>query len=171
MPADRCDGLTGSKHVQCRADARALDKRCGGPSPRKTAECTAYAAREEESAESVAKGKASRADEKKEKAEAKKTAAKTKGRSAERYWVQVAGGRNKGDLPKAWAKLKAKSPALLGRRAVYTAPTGSTNRLLVGPFDTRDDARDLINKLKAAGLSTFPWTSQAGEDVDKLAAK
>src|SRR3546814_8229256 len=41
--ADPCAGLSGARAVQCRADTRALDRRCGGPNPQKTAECLAYA--------------------------------------------------------------------------------------------------------------------------------
>lgn len=156
---DACDDLTGSKRVQCKADARALERRCGGPSPQKTAECRAYAARGEDDA-ALAKGKKPKTETRADKRKA-----------AERYWVQVASGRNKGDLPKEWSRLKVRSSALLGKRKPYTAPVGTTNRLVVGPFDSSADAREFVNKLQAAGISSFPWTSDAGEDVERLDAK
>lgn len=160
-----CEGLIGSKAVQCRADARALERRCGGPNPQKTAECQAYAARREEAAagnrtteEAKSKTKAG-------------TKAKAKVKAPERNWVQLAGGRNKNDFPKEWARLKSKSPALLRKQAPYLASAGATYRLLVGPFDSSVSAREFINKLNAAGISSFPWTSAAGEDVEKMAVK
>lgn len=163
-PLDECEELTGSKRVQCRADARAIERRCGGASPQKTAECKAYVeSRAEAPADKgTAKGKKAKADEDKPKA---------RGKVPERYWVQVASGRNRNDLPKAWTAVKAKSRALLGKRVPYTVPVGNTNRLLIGPFDSTSDARDLVNKLGAAGVSSFPWTSEAGEEVDRLAVK
>lgn len=152
---DACAGLDGGKAVQCRADAKALDRRCGGTHAQKTAECLAYAE--------------TRATAKKDSDKPKAGRAKT--RSPERYWVQVASGKNKGDLPRAWAGVKTKAPALLGKRTPYTAPVGATNRLLVGPFEDGADARAFVNKLNAAGVSSFPWTSDPGEDVEKIAVK
>lgn len=157
-PVDACAGLSRTKAAQCKADARALERRCGGANPQKTAECNAYA-EQRESASAPKKGG-------KDKPEAKARAT-----SKERYWVQVASGRNKGDLPKEWSRLKAKASSLLARRTPYVADGPGTNRLLIGPFDSLSDARDVVNKLDGAGVSTFPWTSAAGEDVDKLAAK
>lgn len=165
-----CEGLTGSKGVQCRADARALERRCGGANPQKTAECQAYSARREAAVSEgrTAEGKAKAKDSAKVK-DGPKTKAKEK--ASERYWVQIAGGRNKNDFAKEWARLKAKSPALLRRQAPYLASSGATFRLLVGPFDSSPAAREFINKLNAAGISSFPWTSAAGEDVEKMVVK
>lgn len=155
-PLDACEGLAGSKAVQCKANARALEKRCGGARPQKTAECDAYAERfgAVEGAKPEKNGKGA--------------TAKTK--LAGRYWVQVASGRNRTDLPKEWAKLKARH-ALLGKHAPYVAPGPGTNRLVIGPFDSAADARDLVNRLSSAGLPTFPWTSGPGDDVSRLATK
>ena len=159
-PLDACEQLKGAKAVQCKADARMLEKRCGGARPQKTAECDAYAERYGGQANGAAARKDGKAADRKPE----------KGKARERFWVQVAGGRNRADLPKEWAKLKAKY-SLLARRAPYVAEGRGTNRLVIGPFDSAADARDLVNKLSAAGLPTFPWTSEAGDDVVKMSAK
>jgi len=87
----------------------------------------------------------------------------------ERYWVQVAGGANRADLNKAWAKLKS-GPAgsVLKGRSASTSPLKATNRLLVGPFADKDEAQGFINKLAAQGTSSFHFVSAAGQKVDKL---
>ena len=100
------------------------------------------------------------------------TKADAKGKSApERYWVQVAGGANKGDLPKAYAKLKEKSPKLFAGRSAWTAPLRATNRLLVGPFKTLGEAQAFVNQAGKESVSAFAYTSPAGQDVEKLAVK
>ncbi len=67
----------------------------------------------------------------KEAAEAKKLARA----NPSRIWVQVAGGANEDDLPKAWAAAKAKAPALAGKSG-WKTPLRATNRVLTGPFKT-----------------------------------
>ncbi len=113
----------------------------------------------------------------------KKTAAKAKpderkgesakpstGDAAERVWVQVAGGATKADLPKAWATLKGKAPPLAKGQGTVTTPLRFTNRLLVGPFKTADDAQAYVNRMSKSGLSGFVFTSAKGQEVEKLPA-
>jgi hypothetical protein len=85
--------------------------------------------------------------------------------------VQVAGGAQKGALPREFARLKAKAPKLLGSRTAWTTPLNATNRLLVGPFAGSKEAQAFVNQLKAADLSGFAWTSAAGQKIEKLPAK
>jgi hypothetical protein len=101
--------------------------------------------------------------------DAKTKDAKAKG--SERYWVQVAGGANKADLPKAFAKLKEKSPKLFAGRSAWTTPLRATNRLLVGPFKTSAEAQEFVNTAGKEKLSAFTYASPAGQDVEKLPAK
>jgi hypothetical protein len=82
----------------------------------------------------------------------------------ERVWVQVAGGANKSDLPKAWAGVKAKAPDLLKGKTASTTKLRATNRLLVGPFKSRDEAQALVNKLPGA----FIVTTDEGQAVERL---
>ena len=87
-----------------------------------------------------------------------------------RIWVQVAGGANEGDLPKAWRAVQAKAPALAGKSG-YSTPLRATNRVLTGPFKTEAEARAAVNQLAKQGVSAFTFTSEAGQDVKKLGTK
>lgn len=141
------------------------------PAPRKEASKPAEKAAKP-SAEKVVKP----AVEKSAKAAAEKSAKKAKVGPAKhkepsRIWVQVAGGANKHDLPRAYAKLKDKAPKLLGGRTPWTTPLRATNRLLVGPFKTEKEAREFVNQLAKADLGAFSWTSPEGQEVEKLSAK
>lgn len=88
-------------------------------------------------------------------------------RDPARTWVQVAGGANKADLPKAYRALGAKAAALKGR-AAWTTPLRATNRLLVGPFKTDDEAQAFVNTLAKQGLSAFVWASEPGQKIEQL---
>ena len=81
--------------------------------------------------------------------------------------MQVAGGANKADLPKAYRALGAKAAALKGRSA-WTTPLRATNRLLVGPFKTDDEAQAFVNTLAKQGLSAFVWASEPGQKIEQL---
>jgi hypothetical protein len=84
--------------------------------------------------------------------------------------VQVAGGANVADLPKAWNALTAKNPALKKRQA-WTTPLRFTNRLLTGPFASSAEAQAYVNTLGKDGLSAFAFQSEAGQKVTRLPAK
>ena len=88
----------------------------------------------------------------------------------ERIWVQVSGGASEGDLPRAYAAVKAKAPAVFGSRAGWTTPLRATNRVLAGPFKTDAEARKFVNDLKKEGVSAFTFTSDAGQPVKKLSS-
>jgi tetratricopeptide (TPR) repeat protein len=114
---------------------------------------------------------AARATEGKDALDSKAKAKPAKAKTAERYWVQVASGANKGDLDRAWNNVSAKAPKLLAGKATYTAPWRASNRLLIGPFKTEDEAQAQVNKLAKAGVSGIQFTTRAGVDVEKVAAK
>lgn len=103
------------------------------------------------------------------KADPKKAEPK-KGAEPARWWVQVAGGANVADLPKAWNALTAKNPALKKRQA-WTTPLRFTNRLLTGPFASSAEAQAYVNTLGKDGLSAFAFQSEAGQKVTRLLAK
>ena len=103
----------------------------------------------------------------KEEAEEKKRARA----NPERIWVQVAGGANEDDLPKAWAATRAKAPELFAARKGYKTPFRATHRVLTGPFKTDAEARAFVNQLAKKGVSAFPVTSDAGQAVTRLDAK
>ena len=85
-----------------------------------------------------------------------------------RHWVQVAGGANKGDLPKVWDKLVKQAPAQFRGKRGWTTPLRATNRLLAGPFATAREAQAFVNELGKAGLSGFAWQSEAGQKIERL---
>ena len=100
---------------------------------------------------------------------ADKAAAEKKAARAEpaRYWVQVAGGANKGDLDRAWSDVQKKAPALAGKKA-YTTPLRATNRVVTGPFKTEAEARAMVNTLAKQGVSAFTFASEAGQKMTRL---
>jgi hypothetical protein len=88
-----------------------------------------------------------------------------------RIWVQVAGGAYEGDLPKAWAKVKAKAPDAFKGKTGWTTPLRATNRVLAGPFKSDDAAQDFVNQLAKKGIHAFAFTSDKGQKIDKLPTK
>jgi hypothetical protein len=137
----------------------------------KTVEVAALTPAEKRAADRKARAEKQAAADKK--AAAEKLAAEKKAARAnpERIWVQVASGANVRDLGRAWTAAKAKSPALLGKRPGYTTDFKATNRVLTGPFKTDAEARAFVNKLAKEGVSSFAFTSDAGQQVDRLPAK
>lgn len=88
-----------------------------------------------------------------------------------RIWVQLAAAQNKSAFPGEFRRLKAKAPKLLADQSAWTAPLGATNRLLIGPFKTAKEAKDLVNELAKVQISSYSWTSEAGQAVTKIPAK
>jgi Flp pilus assembly protein TadD len=97
-----------------------------------------------------------------------KSAKKGKDKNPERYWVQVATGAYKPDLGKAWDKLKERYPAMLKRRSAWTTPMNRTNRVLIGPFKSSDEAQAFVNKAAGSGFATSRFTSPAGQAVEPI---
>jgi tetratricopeptide (TPR) repeat protein len=94
-----------------------------------------------------------------------------KPKAASRFWVQVAGGADRDALVDDYARLKRKAPKLLGTRTAWTTPLNATNRLLVGPFKSEEEAQDFVNSLAELHLSAFTWKSPAGQEIVKLSGK
>ena len=149
--------------LQAAADKRAADRKAAADkkaaAAKKLADDKAAAAKKAATEKKLAEAK--------EAAEEKKLARA----NPERIWVQVAGGAYVGDLPKAYAGVKAKAPAAFGSRGAWTTPLRATNRVLIGPFKTDAEARAQVNTLAKAGVSAFTFTSDAGQVVTKLPAK
>jgi sporulation related protein len=85
-----------------------------------------------------------------------------------RRWVQVATGANRTALPRTYADLREQAGALLNNRGAYTARASTTNRLLVGPFDSDRAAQAFVNQLRQRRISAVTWTSEAGQEIDRL---
>lgn len=86
----------------------------------------------------------------------------------ERYWVQVASGANKADLGRAWEKTRTRAPKLLEGRTTYTSPWKASNRLLVGPFKSEEEAQSFVNTLGKAGMGGMQFTSRGKTKVERL---
>ncbi|WP_162875579.1 SPOR domain-containing protein [Sphingomonas crusticola] len=117
-------------------------------------------AAEKRKADALAAAKAKREQEEEERAVARKNPA--------RHWVQVAGGANKADLGREWAKLKAKWPTQLAGRSPWTTHYRFTNRLLIGPFATSAAAQDWVGDRKKEGFATFRVETAAGDPVERV---
>ncbi len=85
-----------------------------------------------------------------------------------REWVQVATGRDIAAFRFDWRRLVRNSQGLLEGREAYRARWNQTNRLLTGPFDSRDEAQQFVRQLSAAGISAFRFSSSVGEEVVPL---
>ena len=53
----------------------------------------------------------------------------------------------------------------------WSTPLNRTNRLLVGPFKSNGEARDLVNKMGKAGISGFTVASAQGQEIDRLGGR
>jgi hypothetical protein len=87
-----------------------------------------------------------------------------------RHWVQIAGGADRAALPREFARLRGLAPDELGRRQAYTTPLRATNRLLVGPFASESEAQNFVNRLARREVAAFAWTSDAGQEIERLPA-
>ncbi|MDJ0979917.1 MAG: tetratricopeptide repeat protein [Erythrobacter sp.] len=85
-----------------------------------------------------------------------------------RIWVQLAIGQDLKALGFDWRRLERKAPRLLGKFTPHTVRWGQTNRLLAGPVDSRQAARELINALKKRGIDAFRYTSPEGLEIELL---
>jgi tetratricopeptide (TPR) repeat protein len=85
-----------------------------------------------------------------------------------RHWVQMATGRDRSALLFDWRRMVRRAPELLGDRSAYVTRWGQASRLLTGPFDSRDDARELVSSLRAQGFDSFTYSSPEGEEITEL---
>jgi Flp pilus assembly protein TadD len=86
----------------------------------------------------------------------------------QRFWVQVATGRDLKALAFDWRRLQREGGTLLAKRAAYTAKWGQTRRLLTGPYKTEDEADKAVSALKKKGIDAFEFTSDEGQEVAPL---
>ncbi len=113
-----------------------------------------------------AKDKAKAKSAAKDKAGAK--AGRAAARHASRIWVQVLTGADRDKMPAEWRAMVRKSHTLKGRKP-YLSAWRSNFRLLTGPFDSDAAAQAFVAALRKDGVSSYQWTSPAGQAVDSLA--
>jgi len=82
--------------------------------------------------------------------------------------VQVATGRDAAALGFDWRRIRRGSGGVLDKAKPHLAPWGDRTRLLAGPFDSADEAQEMVGTLAKEGVSAFRFTSPAGEEVRPL---
>lgn len=85
-----------------------------------------------------------------------------------RFWVQVATGQDKGALKFDWRRLTKQADGLLDGKGPWVTSWGQTNRLLAGPYKTREEARSALKNIQEKGLDAFTFTSPEGQEVEQL---
>lgn len=85
-----------------------------------------------------------------------------------RYWVQIATGRDKNALKFDYRRISRKSSDLFNGQSGFTSEWGSTNRLVVGPFDNLSAAKKFESELRSDGGDGFVWRSGNGTIVTPL---
>jgi Flp pilus assembly protein TadD len=86
----------------------------------------------------------------------------------QRFWVQVATGRDTRALAFDWRRLQREGGPLLAKHSPYTARWGQTRRLLTGPYKSEAEADKAVTALKKKGIDSFEFTSDEGEEVTPL---
>jgi tetratricopeptide (TPR) repeat protein len=85
-----------------------------------------------------------------------------------RHWVQIAHGSVRSALGLQYRQVHAQAPGLIESHGAWTVADRSTNRLLIGPFETESGAQAFIDQLSQRQIAAIPWTSSAGQSVDRL---
>ncbi len=85
-----------------------------------------------------------------------------------RIWVQVATGRKVDALAFDWKRISKEGGAALAKQKPHTTKWGQANRLLAGPFPSRDKAEAVVRELKKKDMDVFLYLSPEGEEVQPL---
>ena len=82
--------------------------------------------------------------------------------------MQVATGRDVKALGFDWRRLSRKAPDVLGKLEPHVTPWGEANRLLAGPYASREEARKAMNSLKELGIESFTYVSPEGQEIRSI---
>jgi cell division septation protein DedD len=88
-----------------------------------------------------------------------------------RIWVQVATGNNQAGLSGTWKKLREKAPEVFRGQSAAYVPWKATNRVVVGPFKSKEAAHALVSAMGKAGLQGSTFSSEAGQEVSRIGGK
>ena len=87
-------------------------------------------------------------------------------------WIQLAGGSHQDRMATEYKRLSAKAGKLLKSRSGYVTEGKDYFRLLIGPFDSKGDAQEFVNRLAKEGVDGFSWTrTPAKIKIEKLSSK
>ncbi|HYC95854.1 MAG TPA: SPOR domain-containing protein, partial [Sphingomicrobium sp.] len=88
------------------------------------------------------------------------------------YWVQLAGGSNQDRMATEYKRLSTKAGKLLKSRTGYVTEGKDYFRLVIGPFDSKSDSQEFVNKLEKEGVDSFSWTrTPAKIKIEKLSSR
>lgn len=85
-----------------------------------------------------------------------------------RIWVQVSSLADASRLNVEWRRIRGAAGDALGGQLAYVQRTGTTNRLLVGPYATEAAARQAIARLKARRVDAIINRTPAGANLVPL---
>ena len=82
--------------------------------------------------------------------------------------MQVATGKDRDALKFDWRRIARKADGSLDGKGPFITPWGEANRLLSGPYESAEKAREIVNELKRLNIDSFPFISAEGEAIDAL---
>ena len=80
----------------------------------------------------------------------------------------MATGKDLSALGFDWRRIARKADGALADKGPFTTPWGEANRLLAGPYESRDAARAMVNRLKEMEIDSFPFSSDEGQEIAPL---
>ena len=87
-------------------------------------------------------------------------------------WVQLAGGSHQDRMVSEYKRLSAKAGKLLKSRPGYVTEGKDYFRLLVGPFESRGEAQEFVNRLAKEDVDGFSWTRTPPKiKIEKLSSR
>ena len=86
-----------------------------------------------------------------------------------RHWAQVAIGRERSALRFTYRQFSRRAPNAFGGQTGWFTPLNATNRLLVGPFDSRAQAQAFLDAVAQEGeIEGLTYRSSDGQEVTRL---
>jgi hypothetical protein len=86
-----------------------------------------------------------------------------------RTWAQVAIGREQSALRFTYRQFSRRAPNAFEGKTGWFTPWNATNRLLVGPFDSRAEAQAFLDAIAAEGeIDGHTFRSAEGQEVTRL---
>ena len=85
------------------------------------------------------------------------------------HFVQLAGSDDRGAMTYEWRRIAGRANGTLSGRDALLTRGASFHRLLVGPFASRTEAQEMVNRLRAQGVDSFAWTRNPSQlRIDRL---
>ena len=86
-----------------------------------------------------------------------------------RHWAQVAIGQEQSALRFTYRQFSRAAPQAFEGKTGWFTPLNATNRLLVGPFDSRAEAQAFLNAVSEEGdIQGMTFRSTDGQVVERL---